>query len=140
MRKKRLTSSKRIYNAYAAATLSKEHEHDEHPDYKFPVHAVWCGPKSEDPGYWIDGDGKKRKMSKAEAACFTNELHALIYTDGFVAVTLYEYCYAIWTLRPHIYRRKKMPAGMCVGGNLWKKNEWKLTRKSVNRIKKLAKA
>jgi hypothetical protein len=52
--------------------LMLECEHGDHPDYLFPVLATYIGPTPE---------------SEYE---YGDELHALIYTDGHVALTLYE--------------------------------------------------
>lgn len=52
-----------------------EHEHGDHPDYKFPVTVVWGGNDRE------------------------TETHALIYNDRTIAVTMYECCYYMWLLR-----------------------------------------
>jgi hypothetical protein len=51
-----------------------ECEHGDHPDYMFPVNAI---PKDKND---------------------FEELHALIYQDGHVALTLYECCYTLWNL------------------------------------------
>lgn len=75
-----------------------EHEHGDHPDYKFPVVVKFIG-KREGDDYADDF-----------------EEHALIYTDGCVAITLYEYCYAMWYLGN----------GELAAGRLWNKGDWKL--------------
>jgi hypothetical protein len=67
-----------------------EHEHGDHPDYQFPV-------KVESP----------QGM----------QVHALLYTDGYVALTIFESSYALWNIR----------TGKLVEGSLWKDEEWRLT-------------
>jgi len=57
--------------------LMLEHEHGDHPTYKWPVVV--------EP---IDGSIADRYA----------EDHALIYTDGVIALTLYECCYMMWHL------------------------------------------
>ena len=100
-----------------------EHEHGDHPDYKFPVVVEYVGR--------LDGDITryhgtfKRIPTDQEMRDSMRETHALIYDDGFVAVTLYECCYALWSLRE----------GKCLGGNLWKGGEWKLSSDSLNKIR-----
>lgn len=71
-----------------------------HSDYKFEV---VCGPIED-----IDNDD----------AC---ECHALICTDGHVAVTLYEGCYAMWRLSD----------GVLICGSLWEKGAMRLCEKAV---------
>lgn len=61
-----------------------EHEAADHPTYLFPV-VVDCPDAGED---------------------YRTETHALIYSDGCVAVTLYEYCYSMFSVRD----------GECLGG------------------------
>jgi hypothetical protein len=83
-----------------------EHEHGDHPDYKFPVTCEFIGNKEE-------YDGR------------TSECHALIYADESIALTLYECCYAMW----YLY------TGKVAGGSLWKKDEWNLTSESIKKIR-----
>ncbi len=59
-----------------------ECEHGDHPDYKFPVHAIWIGEEEEDP----------------ILTQFNDERHALLYCDEFIALTLGEARYALWHL------------------------------------------
>lgn len=76
-----------------------EHEHADHPTYLFPVVAQ------------IDGEEW--------------ETHALIYTDGGIAVTMYEYCYAAWYVRD----------GELMGGSLWEKGAIRLAPESLEKIR-----
>jgi hypothetical protein len=90
-----------------------EHEHADHKDYKFPVKIEYCGPTyAHDDGPWAEHE--------------RYEVHALIYSDGFTAVTMHEYCYAYWNLN----------TGLCEGGSIWKKGDWKLDAESRSKIKK----
>lgn len=98
-----------------------EHEHGDHPDYKFPVTIEYCGSEENTP-YWSDGLG-----NKTDAPELQQETHALIYSDGAVAITMYECCYAMW----YLYRNE------FGGGSLWKKGEWRLTQDSLLKIRNL---
>lgn len=84
-----------------------EDEHGDHPDYKFPVDVDYLYA----PG----------KITKAA------ETHALIYTDGHIAVSIYECCYAMWSLRD----------GSVISGDLWKDGNFKLSQISLDKIRKL---
>jgi hypothetical protein len=93
-----------------------EHPEADHPDYKFPVKVEYCG--------------KEIPVDKYE---YSREDHALIYTDGNIAVTIYECCFAMWTLNG-----SKRDQGKCCGGHLWAKNDWKLTDESIEKIRSYA--
>jgi hypothetical protein len=95
-------------NCIRADGTMLEHAHGDHPDYKFPVAAEFV-PRESDLESW------ERR-----------ETHALIYTDGHIAVTLYECCYALWR-----------GDGACIGGSMWKKGEWRLTDETMTKIKEL---
>lgn len=60
-----------------------EHEHADHPDYKFPVD--------------VDGKGFPDDIT----AGFNEypQSHALVYANESIAVTIYECNYAMWSLR-----------------------------------------
>lgn len=87
-----------------------EHEHADHPDYKFPVEIEYTGEKPDLPE-WDHS--------------YCNETHALIYSDGFIAITLYECCYAMWNLSSHSWMG---------GQNTWYNEHWKLTVESIDKI------
>lgn len=82
-----------------------EHEHGDHPDYRFPVEVEYVGPPPKDGSY-------------------SNETHALIYQDGSMALTLYECCYSMWGLRD----------GLCLGG-FNERGKWKLTPEALTKIR-----
>ena len=86
-----------------------EHEHADHPDYKFPVEIEYTGEKPELP----DWDS------------YCNATHALIYTDEFIVVTLYECSYAMWHLADRSYMG---------GRSAWYNNKWKLTAESRDKV------
>lgn len=87
-----------------------EHEHADHSDYKFPVEIEYTGEKPQLPE-WDDSYG--------------NETHALIYADGFIAVTIHECCYMMWHLADRSYMG---------GRSAWYNNKWKLTIDSRDKI------
>lgn len=86
-----------------------EHEHADHPDYKFPIYVEFFG--------------------KDHLEGFRGEKHALLYTDGIVAVTIYECCYAMWLVIN----------GELLGGSLWEKDEWRLSTDAMKKIKNISK-
>jgi len=107
-----------------------EHEHADHPTYKFPVEVRFYKTAQErfDEGEaWVDGEGNESPMPLEILESTGVETHALIYTDGSIALTLYECCYALWSLRD----------GSLVGGSLWEKGQWSLTEESLQKVKNL---
>lgn len=101
-----------------------EHEHGDHPDYKFPVHVSFIGVIDEDDRHDMTLMAGRPPVDDEEVRKFRGESHALIYTDGSIALTIYECCYAIWGVRE----------GKLLGGNLWKKGEWSLSEDSRVRV------
>ena len=101
-----------------------EHEHGDHPDYKFPVTIEYVGGKPEEQFRVMHGDGTVEPMSKEWADARSKETHALIYTDGYVALTIYECTYAMWSLKD----------GSIRAGQMWKKGDWKLADESITKI------
>jgi hypothetical protein len=101
-----------------------EHEHGDHPHYKFPVTIEYVGDLkgASDPRLDIELYG--RVLNDVEARDMMGQTHALIYSDGCIALTLYEHCYAMWYLRD----------GLIAGGSLWQKDNWKLTQASIDKI------
>lgn len=91
--------------------LMLECENGDHQDYLFPVDAE----SSHEPEVLPGGP----------VIPFDQPHHALIYTDGNVALTLYEYCYSLW----HIGRD-----GEWISGSL-QDDSYRLTRESVDKIK-----
>lgn len=112
-----------IRSIHAFDNMLKEHEHADHPHYQFPVWVEYCGPEVE--RVWHTGEGKTEPMSADHIYMETHEEHALIFDDGYIAVTVYEYCYAFWYLKD----------GMCAGGDLWKEKQWKLMPEALAQIK-----
>lgn len=106
--------------AYDSAML--EHEHADHPNYKFPVMVDYVGNDPESFARMLGPNGEEY-LDNTNAENMRHECHALIYTDGIIAVTLYECCYAMWTVKD----------GKLVGGHLWEKGEWLLCEAARNR-------
>lgn len=115
-----------------------EHEHGDHPDYKFPVSVEYVGPLKighvSDYATMISSDVEEQNLTletfdEAEVRATLGEVHALVYTDGIVALTLYEHTYALWLLedggKPICDQR------------YWKKLEWRLSETSVEKIRAL---
>lgn len=100
-----------------------EHAHGDHPDYKFPVVAEYMG---KDPDKFKTRDEQTNELIHDGGT----ETHALIYTDGSIALTMYECCYTVWSLRD----------GAVLAEHLWyKKGEWKLNELSLTQIREHAK-
>lgn len=95
-----------------------EHEHADHPDYKWPVEVEFVGEIPPIPEDWCD-------MHDEWRAGFDPESQALIYSDGYIAVTLYESCYIMWVLA------SGKGCGMLARPN------WKLSKESRDKIASL---
>jgi hypothetical protein len=91
-----------------------EHEHADHPDYKFPVTVEYLGPPSRESMEIPEWDQS-----------YMPETHALIYLDGSVAVTMHECCYSIW----HMGGK-----GLCLGG-FNERKKWQLTEESLAKMR-----
>lgn len=109
-----------------ASGLLLECEDGDHATYIFPVEVEYIGPAPKEYFGHYHGDSNTLTPATPEEVSQRKfETHALIYTDGHVALTLYEMCYAMWYLRK----------GELGGGSLWRKKEWKLTEESVKAIR-----
>jgi hypothetical protein len=64
-----------------------EHEHAEHPNYKFPISIHYIG---NDPEMLSDIE---------KGLCEAPELHAVLYVDCAIVLTLYEFQYFIFYLK-----------------------------------------
>ncbi len=103
-----------------------EHEHGDHPDYKFPVDVHYVGPIDEDDYKDAEMMMGRPAANVEEVLKMKDETHALIYTDGNIAVTMYECCYAIFNLG----------TGMISCGPMWlRKKEWTLSAQSLTQIR-----
>lgn len=109
-----------------------EHEHADHPDYKFPIVARFhksVEQQMEEGAAWQDGEGNVIPMTREDVDSISEQTHALIYADRSIALTLYECCYAMWSLRD---------GKVLCGTHLWKREgEWILTPESLEKIRKL---
>lgn len=103
-----------------------EHEHGDHPDYKFPVDVHYVGPIDDsDRELWTSFMG--RAVTDEEILQMESETHALIYCDASIALTLYECCYAVFNLH----------TGMVNSGPMWlRKKQWCLAGHSIEEIKR----
>lgn len=74
-----------------------EHEHADHPSYKFPVDVEYVGEVTQQE---IDefSTAHGTSFTEAQVRKMNNECHALIYSDGNVALTLHECTYSLWRL------------------------------------------
>ena len=88
-----------------------EHEHADHPDYKFPVEVEYFGSIPKDHNDWDPS--------------FEDQTHALIYCDGRIALTIYEDDYNLWNLKTGKVK------------SMWLNDDWKLSDASLKRIKEL---
>lgn len=87
-----------------------EHETADHPDYKFPVEVEFVGVKPALPDWDLS---------------FSNESHGLIYFDDYVALTMYECTYSLWSLSD----------GKSLGGRMYAEEGWRLSDSSIQKIK-----
>lgn len=88
-----------------------EHEHADHPTYKFPVTIEYRGIIPEN-------------LEEHDRYDYYPQVHALIYEDGYIAVTLYECIYYSWYLKD----------GSWHGGQFSDK-DWYMTQESIMKIK-----
>lgn len=126
-----------------------EHEHGDHPNYIFPIEIEYVGPKNDDRYKWIDGEGNVSDMEEEWRYVTDHQTHALLYTNGSIAVTIYETCSSAWMLNPFVQEFKdgvRLPKeeveieqakaiGVCLGGNLLSPGEWKITQESLIKIR-----
>lgn len=88
-----------------------ECEHGDHPDYRFPV--------TVEKYVRFDTDDEYERQL---------EQHALIYTDGSVAMTMHECCYALFGLRD----------GQFIAGPSWMSGRCRLAAESLAKVRALA--
>lgn len=119
-----------------------EHEHGDHIDYIFPVDVEYVGPPDEERYQLIDGEGNVEMMDEGWRFAQDHEEHALLYTNGSIAVTIYETCSTMWSLlsSPKFNEGKRIddePAGLCIGSQLGhlEIGKWKLTDESIQKIR-----
>lgn len=86
---------------------SRPMPHDDHPTYLFHVRAMCVAEFPEDYGDYGQVED-----------------HAVIYTDGNIILTLYEYTYAQFSL----------PDGYVMDGGLYKRNTFKLTSAALEKL------
>lgn len=81
-----------------------EHSHGDHPDYIFPVKIDFVGEVKPESFEDLTICFGVENPTEDDARRFLSETHALIYTDGCIAITLYECNYAMWSCRTGEYR------------------------------------
>lgn len=93
--------------------LMLEHEHGNHKDYKFPLKVEYIGPVN-----WDEANEDLPifgfEVNEKNYCKFKSESHALIYTDGSVALTMFECNYAQFSVR----------TGKMIGGSLGHWNDF----------------
>lgn len=106
-----------------------EHEHGDHPDYKFPLTVRYVGDKPEEEFAVIDGLGNHVDMGPEwNEARRTREV-ALIYVDQRIALTMYERCYQLWSLSDGHAVRTGDP-----GSDLFNR-KWRVTDESLEKVR-----
>lgn len=75
-----------------------EHHHADHPHYMFPVNVDYVGDIT-DVLQFLKDVLDVENPTEEQARYHRQEYHALIYTDGSIAITLYECTYYMWTLK-----------------------------------------
>ncbi len=102
-----------------------EHEHGDHPDYKFPVDVHCVGPINEADRHDANMMAG-RECTDEEILRIRDETHAFIYSDGHIALVMYECNYAIFSLG----------TGELISGPFWmKRRQWCLSAQSLQQIK-----
>ena len=108
-----------------------EHEHADHPFYKFPVQVRFHKTPQEmfDAGdsFWVDGKGRSTPKTLEDIVLDCFEDHALLYAGKTVALTVYECCYALFSLQD----------GRVLRGSLWTEGHWYLTPEALEKIRGL---
>ena len=92
-----------------------EHEHADHPDYKYPVKVEFMGKRPDFTDVPPD-------LLSIEMGQYQPHDEALIYFDDSIAVTLYECCYTMW-----------FRDGKFLHGAAWNK-DWALVEESRKKI------
>jgi hypothetical protein len=106
-----------------------EHEHGDHPDYKFPIGVEYVGPLTPQLREQFEILVGRPPADDDELRKTNGETHALVYSDGYVAVTMDECCYAMWYVTD----------GSLGGGSLWggtkKDPHWRLSEQALEQIR-----
>lgn len=94
-----------------------EHSDADNPNYKFPITVEFVGIKPE--GY--DDCNSKNY----DPFSYEDQSHALLFCDRYVAVTIYECRYFMWSCHKGFLHNNM---------NGYKAKEWKITEKSLAEI------
>jgi hypothetical protein len=103
----------------------KQHEHDDHPHFACILEARL---REGEPHDRVKGDAPVPDADLTEDNRRETEYHALIYTDGFIALTIFECCYALWSVA----------TGEVEGGSLWRRRQHVLTPASLQVLRRHA--
>ena len=106
----------------------REHEHSKHTDYKCAVDVEFIGDITEEDREDFRMLYSSEPENDGEVRASKMQTHALIYTDGSIVVTLYEYVYAFWFAID----------GNLMHGLLWKHGQVKLSNDSLGLIKEFS--
>lgn len=98
-----------------------------HKDYIFDVFIEPVNVNSIELISHAESLSGRANLLQEEVEDYVTEQHELIYTDGHIAVTLYECCYGIW----HVWKQ----CTTNIGGSLWKPGQFKLSDESIKKIK-----
>lgn len=102
-----------------------KYPHEDHPDFKCMLVAKMRDGLPDYRYFDMNGNDVTNTIPEEQIKANRFEHHALIYTDGSIAITLHEYCYAMWyAIDGHVLE-----------GCLWKKDEWILTDESLEKLK-----
>lgn len=95
--------------------------HD-HPDIKCTVTIEWCGPEDQRP-HVIRGRDLNARHPLSDEELLQD--HDVIYCDGYIAVTTYECCYAMFELKE----------GFVSNSYLWRQRNWKIRNSDLLDLK-----
>lgn len=104
-----------------------KHECDDHPHFRGVVLEA-CLRDDVPDDEWNDSHGVDITATMPVALRRNVEHHGPIYTDGFIALTIYETCYCMWRVRD----------GGCVGGSLWPPGSMALSPDSLAALRRHA--
>lgn len=104
-----------------------EHSHANHPNYKFPVDVEFIGTLTDDDIQDYRICCGKDPLDDEKLRNFKRETHALIYTDGNIALTMFEYNYYIFNVMN----------GKLIGAPHWAELQRKLCDTACTQIKSL---
>jgi hypothetical protein len=96
---------------YKADGRVLEHEHADHPNYLGTVEAKYVGPILGNMREIYEAHVGKPAASDDDVRRIQNELHALIFCDRSLALTLFECTYTLWSLKTRRPVYRNLPLG-----------------------------